>query len=259
VDRGIPLPPRRVYRRRGLPPLLRVVLLCLVPHVWAGVLMLYWGIVGIALNLGGHHVTATVTLLDTVQSKGTHYRVTYTYPAGSAAHVGNDQIKFDEWRQLKVGQTLGLRAIDFLGSHRSRIDDPRIKASGGGACCFLPFALLWNGLMCGIFVTWVGPVWRRRWLAKRGVPAMGRLTMKNVKVEKKNKTYTLGYTFSSWEGLPQVGTMKVNALEFAEMREGQLLPVLYDPVRPHRSMIYGLGEYAAADDRGDELVFDQRT
>ena len=221
--------------------------------------MLYFAAAGVALDVAGRHVTAKIMLLDTTHSKGTHYRVTYAYPPGNPTHVENESINFNDWKSLKVGESIGLREITFGGIYRQCLDDPRIHGRGVGSACFVPFALLWNVIMCGIFLSWIGPVWKRRRLAKLGTPAMGKLTMKTVKPRKNDKTYTLGYSFVDSNGRPQVGTMEVNAHEFSEMADGQLVPVLYDPMRPHRSMIYGLGEYAAADDRGDELIFDHRT
>lgn len=262
ADASIPLPPppRRVYRRRGTPLYLRIILTCLVPHVWAGVALLYVSLVPIVLSVAGRHVAAKITLLDTVNSKGTHYRVKYTYPVGRPAHTDSRNIKLAEWRQLKVGQTLGVREINFLGIQHSRIDDPRISEGGLSSCCLLPFALLWNGIMCGLVVTWIGPAWTRKRLAKLGLPAVGRLTMKRCDIDsKKNRTYKLGYAFMTSSGLPIVGVMAVTEKEFSDMSDGQIVPVLYDASRPRRNMIYGLGEYAAADDRGDELVFDYRT
>lgn len=254
---SVPLPPapRRVFRRRGWHPLLKLLLYLLIPHVWAGVFQIGLVITTVALATAGTQRPATVVEKGTSASKGTQYWVNYTYIDSLGEVRAHQRVRQRDWDQYKRGSQLTVRTVRVMGLPRSAILGPEGVAATPGLCCFLPFTILWNVIVWSVFAALVGPPLRRRAVVKYGTPTMGRVVSKSTKPSRNGRTIgTVSYEYTGPGIGRALGTMDVTADEYARVREGDAVPVVFTPGVKGGSVIYGFGEYAAADPFGDELV-----
>ena len=238
-------PPRDVKRIGGVPVPLRIVLFLLIPHVWVGLFLISMVVLEPAMALLGRDVTARVVSRELVHSKSTRCRIVYAYDDGSGRRTDSATFREEDFKAYPPGKVLHVRTLRVGPIHRSQLSSEK----SGGIWCMLPFALICNGIMFGMFYGMcLSPLADRR-LIQLGQPAVGRIT---GKAERKGKgtTFLVLYVYQPSDGRERIGQMTVSRSQYETAQPEQNVVVFYDPMRSSRSVIYRYCNYAARDRYG---------
>ena len=200
----------------------------------------------------GTDVPAVVTGTEAQPySKGTHYRVKYTYQLGKETREASEAVshevyeRFHQQEKDKPSVTVHYFA---LGPYEHR----RLREAGslwlglGGIALWAGF---WNTVV-GLFLyqLWIVPL-RRRWLYKYGEATSGTLVAKREQTGR-SPTYYMTYTFTvneTGERL-QVESQAGNVAMWKMIPVGQPVTVLYARANPKRSTVYELGGYGVSEE-----------
>lgn len=251
---SFPLPPRDVFRRRGLSVPTRLLLFCLVPHVWVGVGFLAATVWIPCVQWFGQDVTATVVGKEVHRGKGNHYRyeLRYAYDVGGRGFNGSVDVTERAFNaRYAIGSPLPVRALGVLGRSSSRALTP--DGIGAGFLQKAGFALFWNGILSVFVLSICAAPLRERRLIRDGEVAPGRITDKQEVKGKSVERFVL-YTFRSGDGREQTGKMLVKKEEYEFVKAGDDVTVVFDPARPSRSVVYKYCQYAARDAYGYEIT-----
>jgi hypothetical protein len=180
--------------------------------------------------------------------KGPSYSADYVYTVGETEYAARTSLTADDYAGLEVGQTIPVRAWEAapeIGHWPGVPGDQPVRGVVGLGVA----ALFWNGIM-SIFLWFLYVVpWRQRQLVRYGVPTRGVVRAiafcKDGKAEARRITYDYTPGPSAVFGGQRSGSVKVTPAKAAEVKVGNVLTVLYDPRRPHRSVLYRLGNYRA--------------
>lgn len=240
--------PRMVRRkkRHAGPGCIRIFIL---PHVIAGIGMIAYFLFLAYMAAAGEEVTGRVV----AASEGTDddgdpvYTLEYRYRAGGGDYRGSSTVSCETYGRLSDGGVV--RVVTFPPAPGVGSDIAGEEGHAGRLLLVSFFALFWNGIL-SVFVwqAWIAPALHRR-LYRLGRPAAGTVTGKNVLAGDDASTHILHYRFAAGgeAGTPEMveGKMAVRQEDYAEVREGERLTVLYAPGRPRRSVLYRFGEYEA--------------
>lgn len=239
---GLSLPPREVFRRRGLAVPVRCVLFFLIPHAWVGIFLIWMFVAGCALDMFGQERTATVTSRQYVHSKKGSDRceVRYTFNDQGGRHTGRGSLAGSGYRLYPAGANISIRSVRILGISQSQLASRSGK--GSVVCLALPM-LFWNGFMFLFFyTTCLSPLSERR-LLRDGEAVVGQITDKIVR-KGKSTTYQISYMYPGPEGAPRNGRMNVRRQDYDLANAGDESIVFYDPRWPTRSVLYAYSQYA---------------
>lgn len=257
LTRALPPPPRPVYRRRerfSLPTLLGYALfplsLCLF-FVWHVAVV-------VAVTTSGVERPATVIDKDVVRTRpSTVYWVTYDYTDPQGQVRARSPASLTVWENLQRGSPLKVRTVRLLGLPRSEIVGSGAPLTDGSFYVLVAITVGCIALTVIVFASLLKPGRRQRAIIRNGTLTTGRIVGKSLRRPPKGQTtHTVAYEYLC-PGRTQA-TMVVTAEEYARVHEGDAVPVIFVEGGKDKSLIYGFGEYAAADDRGDELVLAQR-
>lgn len=243
-------PAPRAVRLRYLPYgiILTVLLMAVV-----GVLLCMVSIVPQMLAASGDWLGAMVPGRITEKtmrgrSKNT-YILRFTYQVDDQDCNSEMDVEEVSFEQVKVGDPVRVRVAPFLPGIGA-IQEPKLSRSWN-ASCFVGFVVLWHSIL--VFIVWsVGrAAIRRRYLARHGLPTLGRISDKRVATGKGGGMFFLTYHYQVRKnpaGNPidcteHEATMMVTSKDFQAAQVGQLVTVLFDPANPDNSIIYRCGEY----------------
>lgn len=255
----LPPPPRRVYRRRGQHPFLKF-LGYFLPPVSLCLFFLWHIAVVVAVTTAGVERLATVIDKDVVRTRpSTTYWVSYEYADPRGRVRGRSPASLTVWEGLRRGSPLKVRAVRLLGLPRSEIVGSGAPGMDGSFYVLVAILIACVVLTIIVVAALFKPVLRRRAIVKYGTLTTGRVIGKSFhRTPKGQTTRTVAYEYTGPDIHPTRGTMRVTAEEYARVHEGDAVPVVFTDGIDDHSVIYGFGAYAAADDRGDELVLAQR-
>jgi hypothetical protein len=245
----LPAPPRGVRRRRGLNPALKAVLFLLIPHVWVGVGMMGVVIGSIALSVVGQRHNAKVLDRQISRAKGTRYQITYAYEESGAHFEDRATISKDDYDHLSPGDAVPIRSLHVGRLGSSRLADGRDRG-GSPICCMGAFAIIWNGILLGMFYGMVIAPLRQAKLVRLGQAVPGRIVSRKEQ-KGKGTTYTLYYAYATLEGYERTASMTVRKEDYDSHHEGDEVTVLCAPGgRFGGSLIYDCADYVAIDPYG---------
>jgi hypothetical protein len=251
----LPPPPRPAYRRRDRVSIPRILGYAALPL--SVLLILLWYIaVAITVTTAGVERPATVADKDVVRGRrSTVYWVYYDYVDPRGQVRGRSPASWEVWDNLRRGSPVKVRAVRFLGLPRSEIigsGDPLINGS------FYALVAITIGCMALTFIAFASvakPVLRRRAIIRNGTLATGHIVSKSFKRLPKGSTIrTVTYEYTGSGTGHTRATMRVTAEEYARVHEGDAVPVVFIDGEKDNSILYGFGEYVAADDWGNELA-----
>jgi hypothetical protein len=234
-----------------MPIPLRVLLLCLIPHVWIGVGVFFVVLWTPANAVFGHDSVATVSGKESHKSKnGYSYTVRYAYYESGVRYNDSQGVDERSFRQFTVGASVPVRSLHIAGHGSSHFGAESVfDASFFG---LLGWMLFWNGVISIFFFAIVVPPLRERKLARTGEAAAGVVTAKQIRPGK-STTYAVLYTFASQTGDRVDAEMKTDIATYGSAQPGDPLTVFYDPLRPKRSLVYQYIQYRILDEHGLEI------
>jgi hypothetical protein len=229
------------------------VRLFLLPHTLAGLFLAYQAVRATVLYLGvllaGTDVEGHITAKTEHQHRnGAYYTADYAFTVDGDACAAQMPITAQEYAALRVGQAVPVRVWDAAPHVPHWVDAAASSPlKPVGAVWF--GALFWNGFMSVVvWFLYVHP-WRQRQLVRYGVPTRGVVRAiafcKDGKAAARRITYDYTPGPSEVFGGPRSGSVKVTPAKAAEVKVGNVLTVLYDPRRPHRSVLYRFSNYRA--------------
>ena len=257
----LPPPPRSVRRRPGHRGLLghvplTVRLLCvggfglLVRALWLAASS--WLIAWFGVTLRGEVTGKTADSGPSARGG----RVQFTYRVRSEDYEAEDTVDEDAFDWLHVGTAVKVRVLPAW-PRRPLLVQPRGHA-GRGQAVGLFFALLGNVGLFFLVRRFLREPMRQRALVRDGVVAEGVIVGKETGAGR--PSWGLQYAYRA----PRHGTahaedraavaekewqvqMAVGQADFEAARVGAAAPILYDPRRPARSLIYAYADYETAD------------
>lgn len=253
----LPPPPRRVYRRRERFSLATILGYALFP-VSLCVFFVWHVAVVVVVTTSGVERPATVIDMDVVRTRpSTVYWVTYDYTDPQGHVRARSPASLTVWENLRRGSPLTVRTVRLLGLPRSEIVGSGAPLMDGSFYVLVAIAVGCIALTIIVFAALLKPARRQRAIIRYGAVTTGRIVGKSVRRPPKGQTtHIVTYEYLA-PGRTQA-TMHVTAEEYARVHEGDAVPVVFVEDGKDNSLIYGFGEYAAADDRGDEQVLAQR-
>jgi hypothetical protein len=111
-------------------------------------------------------------------------------------------------------------------------------------------AVFWNGIMSiFVYMLYVRP-WRQRWMVRRGLPTAGLVRQVQQWSNKGTKMVRIRYDYAvpaggHTRGGVFSGKMTASGSQVNAVAIGEIVTVLYNPGRPHRSLVYALADYKA--------------
>lgn len=238
-------PPRKVYRRRGVPIPVRCVLFFLIPLVWAGVYLLWLLANTCGMAMFGQPGRVTVTSRQQVHyRRKDQCRIGYVYVDADGKHLDSDLFPASAYRRYPPGSTIPMRWFRMLG-HTS------IEFGPGRSIVGLALVTtLWNGFLLILFhLMCIFPLRRRR-LLRDGNVAVGQIDEKYIQSRyvKENTTraiyYMLYYLYPRQDGTIQHDEMQVRIDEYDSANEEDEVLVFYNPLKPTQSVLYRYCDYA---------------
>jgi hypothetical protein len=248
-------PPRRLARRSSYygPG---CAILVLIPHVLVACGLLCWmtyTAVGIwAVAQFGEVTPGKVIDLQVFHSKknGVSYTVQYRFLVGANFYDGSNSVGAATFTQLRKGQALQVQILP--------------AAPTWEPCPVLPdhspWASFWPVALFGLFwitmtsfIVWmiVRPMIVAKHLVRYGLPTSGVVTDKRTR-SGKTTTYQIHYRFIPERAVgdeaashSRSASTTVQKEDYLAAQQGDVVTVLYDPVRPHRSLIYEFADYRA--------------
>ena len=244
---SFPLPPRDVFRRKGIPVPLRIALFILIPHVWVGLFLIGVFFLRPAVGLFGYERDATVVSRESVHGKhSTRCRIGYEYKESGLRYVDHDTVEQNAARQFPTGTTLRIKSLHLLGLGGSTPWTGRRPA----ASSLIPLAmpLFWNGIVFWLFCAICLAPLRHRRLVKIGEAVNGRITAKTIQ-RNKSTTYSVVFEYPTPDGI-RSAKMAVAKADYDLAAIGDDAVVLYDPARPSWAILYKYIQYSARDGYG---------
>jgi hypothetical protein len=233
----LPPPPRAVAINRRSGRALLAVRLLFLPYMLASLFLLLLVPARLYVHSFGTPVTAVVDRIEprTTKKGGHWYDVNLHYDFdGRRITEDHDTFSNEVGQRTRVGDAIDGRAVSVFGHvfMLRRAGDVRSTT-----ILFLVVGIFCNGLMSIFYyLAWVLPI-RRRWLAKYGQEARGRVTGRKV-FYGRSAAYTVRYTFHTADGRQIDAKSGVSAEGFKAARLDGAVTVLYNPRRPRHSLPY---------------------
>lgn len=233
----------RKKRRTGL----GCVRIFILPHMLVGIGLIVYLLFLAFMAVAGEEVAGRVVAAreGTDDDGDPVYTLEYEYRAGGGEHRGSSTVSREVYRRLADGGVV--RVVTFPPAPGIGSGIAGDSGQGMRLLFMSGFALFWNGIL-SVFVwqLWVAPALHRR-LYRFGTAVTGTVKEKRAPAGDASRTHVLHYRFAAGgdAGAPGMveGKMAVRREDYAGVREGDQLTVLYSPVRPRRNILYRFGEY----------------
>ena len=167
---------------------------------------------------------------QTSSGKNTVYRVEYSYRVGDLTYGGAGNVRQQEWKYLREGDTLSVfyrqtePGQSWISGHEPKGMPWWTGPLTGTAMLLAPVLLMWN-------------LRRQRRLLEEGWPTNATVT-RVVRVQQKGAvTYRVDYTFQTANGESVIGRSQVREIVPIE---GSEATVLYLPDNARRNAVYPL-------------------
>jgi hypothetical protein len=169
---------------------------------------------------------------------------------GGVAYDGSNSIGAAAFTQLRKGQEI---QVQILAAAPTWEPCPVLPDHSPWTNVWLPasFGLFWSTLVGLLVWIFVSSILRARRLVRYGLPTSGVVTEKTIQ-RGKSTTYYLHYRFiperaENDEAASHSRSAKtmVQKKDYESAQRGDVVTVLYDPVRPDRSLIYEFADYRA--------------
>jgi uncharacterized protein DUF3592 len=241
-------PGRPVKLRGGLGGMLVASLFVLV---FIG--MLFFAIAEPIFLISTPTVPGRVVSLYERHGKGTAYVVRYQYSVGASRYSDEQSIPQELYDKLQLASPIRIH-VAALGSWRLSEMDVSWHAYAVMRWVLWMIAAIWSVIITTLIrKNWTGP----RWLVRHGEPVVGRIvsktapsneTIKSFRVisdRQKTPEYFVSYEYQPSFGPPLNSKMPVSRKQFDAIEPGSQVVVLYDPVKPQRTIIYDLCDFQA--------------
>ena len=238
----LPPPPRAVEIKRRSGRALLGMRVLFLPYMLASLFLLLLVPVRLYVHSFGTPVTAVVDRIEPRTSKkgGHWYDVNLHYDFdGRRIAEDHDTFSTEVGQQTRVGDAINGRAVSVLGHVFMLRRAADVRSS---TILFLVVGIFCNGLMSVFYyLAWVLPI-RRRWLAKYGEEARGKVTGRKA-FYGRGAAYTVRYSFRTADGRQINAKSGVSAEGFRAARLDGAVTVLYDPRRPRHSLPYEFSDF----------------
>jgi hypothetical protein len=173
---------------------------------------------------------------------GTWYDVTYEYTDSGVLYSNTQSVSSGFYERLFDGSFVAINAM-VIGSHR--FDEIHISA----AEYMYERGFLWIALpllSAIIVLTWRYSQVLLRCLVRDGQTTIGVIESKKSYKTRHGKAYLVKYRFRDSQNQWVEGNqMTVSEADYDVLLVGDRVVVLYDPIKPSRSLIYQYGPYEA--------------
>jgi hypothetical protein len=239
IPQQLPLPPRRIRRRREASSswLLWSVVVGGMVLAFTPLLLL------IARHLvlsSGQVVDATIDEIYIVRSKNTDYpHARFHYTLAGRTRQGDQEIDQAERTDLRPGKLVQTRVKVFFGWPDCFLIVPSVDAHPALGI------MVAIGTPLGSWVlAWIvyGQDFRDRRLVRTGLVAAGTITGHRSSPGRGTNRY-VDFEFHTPDGFEHHGQMQPDGWAYAMAKIGDAVTVLYDPARPHVSTVYELCTY----------------
>lgn len=250
---NLPPPPRRVRVYPGV-SLAGIWFgrIFILPHTLIGIGVFGYFVFLLIWRVFGTDIPGVVTGTEAQEySKGTHYRVRYTYQVGKETKVGADAVneevyeRFHRQENAKPSVTVHYFALGSYQHRRLREGGSLWREVGTMAAA----AGFWNAIVgLGLYKLWIVPL-RLRWLYKYGEATPGTLGAKREQTGR-TTTYYMTYSFR----VNETGELRQVESEVGNVAMWKMIPVdhpvivLYARDNPKRSTVYELGGYGVLEE-----------
>ena len=245
----LPPPPRAVHG--GLGCAVWGVRLFVLPHMCAGVFLLGRLVASVLLATFGTDVEATVTNAHTAPASkgGTIYYLDYQYRRDGREFFDTETVGATAYATFSAPGTLEGRRPTLRVRHwqlgpwsTHRVDQQSAPWRLVAGDFFI--ALFWNGILSVfVYAFWVRPT-RERSLIRHGEVARGTIVSTRTR-QGRGPNYFATFRFAEpATGFDVQREMEISGLvDFASLRPGYPLTVLFDPRKPRRAIAYELCGY----------------
>ena len=239
--------PNRRARRRRFPFEVWASRLFVLPHMLIGAIFLFAAMPGSAIwaIFGQDHAAHVSRIWSDNDCKArVQYHVSFSYslPAGERSQQKDISAGFYNrlLRQAQADRTVVVRAIKVGPIFHDELIEDTFGPWKLVALLWL-FGCFWCLITGALFnVLYIHPR-RERQLCRSGKAILGKVLSKHVS-RGKSTAYYLRYAFITPNGQHILGDQSIALKEWQSVEPGQPTIVLYDPAKPHRSVMY---EYAA--------------
>jgi len=220
-------PPRVVRLKRKM----RWVVVVCVVFLAAPLVLVVLGGIQLYVLANGAPITATVDGTHVTHGKHTNYYVDYDYMLDGADHTDSQSVNWQTYDDTSEGQIFRGKAMKLWGHYFSETELSDVRA---GAMKGLAIAGVWIVVLLGIgWQYWI----RRRFLVQNGTAIASAITDKTI-VRGKSSAYFIHFTFEAREGGSFSGKTVTTRKNYDQAQVGQMITVIYDPMKPKRNMAY---------------------
>jgi hypothetical protein len=180
-------------------------------------------------------------------------RVQFTYYVKRHEYSAEEAVDEDTFEWLHRGNPVKVRVLTFWPEHRLLEEPAGLAGRGHGVRLYL--AVLANVPLLILVRVYLREPLRQRALVRAGVATEGTVVRKEVSAGRR-PSWAVQYSYRAPRyGAPAGGEaaekewqaqMAVSREDFEATQLGAPVTVLYDPLRPGRSLIYAFADYEAA-------------
>jgi Protein of unknown function (DUF3592) len=228
--------------------------LFLLPHTLVGLWLIFkaasWILLSVCVLLAGQDVDGRIVRKVVTQGKkGPYYSADYVYPVDQIEYEGKVSLEANEYAAMREGQPITVKVFApgvECGHWPGVASHSPLREVGG----IVFGAVFWNGIMSiFVYMLYVRP-WRQRWMVRRGLPTAGLVRQVQQWSNKGTKMVRIRYDYAvpaggHTRGGVFSGKMTASGSQVNAVAIGEIVTVLYNPGRPHRSLVYALADYKA--------------
>ncbi len=137
-------------RREGLSLPFRILLFCLIPHVWVGVFLIGLAAWTPLLNGCGNDSTAKIVKREFSNFKGPHFWITYRYEEAGQSYTDSEPFR-PPASDLQPGLSIAVRSLHWHGHGGSMLQTPDAPSNASFGVLALS-AIFWNAFVLLTFV-----------------------------------------------------------------------------------------------------------
>lgn len=171
----------------------------------------------------------------------TTYLVTYEFTDSGKIQTNEESVSRSIYQDLYDGAAVPINTM-VIGSHRFT----EIHLSTIDYFRQYPVWLV-GALFCGIICfAWRQTRARLYECVRNGEPTIGMIESKRTYRTRNGRTYYVKYQYTDSQNCLRTGKrMNVKQTDYEHLQEGDRVVVLFDPMKPSRSLIYRCGPYEA--------------
>jgi hypothetical protein len=229
------------------------VALLFFPHIWCGALMpflaLHELVDFVRFRTFASVVPGKVQRLYTSHGKGgTYHQVAYTFALPGAEGAGDATVDEAAFNRMAKGDPVTVRVLPgFRMGPQLLLEGARGPLSDSWKMAL--FIVGWDGLMSIIVWQAVVRPLRQRALVRHGAAVPGQITEKHATSSGKSRGYKVHYTYIApapgpgGQDMEYQRVMSVQEEDYDRLRAEDRVIVIYDPRKPHRSLVYRCADY----------------